>query len=204
MKITQTNRQRRRTAGFGMVEVLVTLILLSVGLMGIAKLQLVSLRSVHASAVRGQAVLLAYDLADRMRANRFGIADLDGNAVGFYNRADGATYQTPTDNDCTEGADAAADCSIDEVAAHDLDEWNVSLDGSNDGLLPGGMGWVCIDSDPSDDIFDPSDGNFDPDSAPTCDGAQTNGADVYSITVIWTDVEEAGAAPKRYNMRFQL
>ena len=55
-----------------MVEVLVTLVLLSVGLMGIAKLQLVSLRSVHASTVRGQAVLLAYDLADRMRANRFG------------------------------------------------------------------------------------------------------------------------------------
>ena len=200
MKNTQTNRQRQRTAGFGMVEVLVTLILLSVGLMGIAKLQLISLRSVHASAVRGQAVLLAYDLADRMRANRFGVADLDGNLVGFYNRADAVNYETPTDNDCTEGAGAAADCSIAEVSAHDLQEWNDAIAD----LLPGGNGWVCIDSDPSDDIFDPSDGGFDPDSAPTCDGAQTNGANVYSITVSWTDVEQAGAAPKRYTMRFQL
>ena len=96
MKITQTNRQRRRTAGFGMVEVLVTLILLSVGLMGIAKLQLVSLRSVHASSVRGQAVLLAYDLADRMRANRFAVVALNGDPVGFYNRADD-DYKDPDD-----------------------------------------------------------------------------------------------------------
>ena len=51
MKYLETNRQRRRGAGFGMVEVLVTLVLLSVGLMGIAKLQLISLRSVHASKI---------------------------------------------------------------------------------------------------------------------------------------------------------
>ena len=197
MKNSQTNRQRRRNAGFGMVEVLVTLILLSVGLMGIAKLQLISLRSVHASAVRGQAVLLAYDLADRMRANRFGIADLDGNPVGFYNRSDGVNYQAPTDNDCTEGAGAAADCSIAEVAAHDLQEWNDAITA----LLPGGAGWVCIDDDAGNDVEDPAlvDGDAD-----TCNDAQTDGADIYSITVVWTDIEEGGAAVKNYTMRFQL
>lgn len=185
MKNSHTNRQPRRTAGFGMVEVLVTLVLLSVGLMGIAKLQLVSLRSVHASTVRGQAVLLAYDLADRMRANRFGIVDLDGNAVGFYNSADGVNYQVPADNACTEGAGAAADCTIAEVAAHDLQEWNDSIAA----LLPGGAGSVCVD------------GPLDP---LPCDGALTNGAVVYSVTVSWTDIEQAGAAAKSYTMRFQL
>lgn len=192
MKKPETNRQRRRAAGFGMVEVLVTLVLLSVGLMGISKLQLVSLRSVHASTVRGQAVLLAYDLADRMRANRHGVVDLDGNAVGFYNSADGATYQAPNDNGCTEGAGAANDCIIAQMTAHDLQEWNDSIAA----LLPGGTGTVCMDSDPSDD--------FDPVTPTPCDGALTNGALVYSITVNWTDIEESGPATKRYAMRFQL
>lgn len=196
MKKPETNRQRRRAAGFGMVEVLVTLVLLSVGLMGISKLQLVSLRSVHASTVRGQAVLLAYDLADRMRANRHGVVDLDGNAVGFYNSADGATYKAPNDNGCTEGAGAASDCTIAQVAAHDLFEWNDSINGPTRGLLPGGTGTVCLDSDPSDD--------FDPVTPTPCDGALTNGALVYSITVSWTDIEESGPATKRYAMRFQL
>jgi type IV pilus assembly protein PilV len=185
MKKPETNRQRRRAAGFGMVEVLVTLVLLSVGLMGISKLQLVSLRTVHASTVRGQAVLLAYDLADRMRANRKGVVEPDGNAVGFYNSADGATYKAPNDNGCTEGAGAANDCTIAQVAAHDLQEWNDSIAA----LLPGGTGTVCIDS-----LVDPT----------PCDGALTNGAFVYSITVSWTDIEEGGPATKRYAMRLQL
>ena len=179
-----------------MVEVLVTLVLLSVGLMGISMLQLISLRTVHASTVRGQAVLLTYDLADRMRANRLGVVDLDGNAVGFYNSADGATYQVPNDNGCTEGAGAANDCTIAQVAAHDLFEWNDSISGPIRGLLPGGTGTVCMDSDPSDE--------FDPVTPTPCDGALTNGAFDYSITVSWTDIEEGGPATKRYTMRFQL
>jgi type IV pilus assembly protein PilV len=208
MKHSRTNRpgrrQGRHSTGFGMVEVLVTLVLLSVGLMGIAKLQLVSLRSVHASTVRGQAVLLAYDLADRMRANRFGVVDLDGVEVGLYNGADNATYQLPALNGCTEGAGATADCTVAEVAAHDMQEWKDSIAT----LLPNGKGWVCVDSDPTDDVFDASIADVDPRPAPACDNVRStdpvNGPIVYSINVIWTDVEDNGPATKRYNMRFQL
>jgi type IV pilus assembly protein PilV len=55
-----------------MVEVLVALVVLSIGLLGVAALQLTSLRSNHGSAMRSQATFLAYDIIDRMRANRAG------------------------------------------------------------------------------------------------------------------------------------
>jgi type IV pilus assembly protein PilV len=61
---------RRSAAGFTLIEALVSLLVLSIGLLGLAGLQLTSLRTTHGSALRSQATLLAYDITDRMRANR--------------------------------------------------------------------------------------------------------------------------------------
>jgi len=58
------------TKGFTLLEVLVTLLLLSVGMLGIATLYLESLRINRLALHRTQAVTLAADLADRIRANR--------------------------------------------------------------------------------------------------------------------------------------
>ena len=74
----------RRSRGFTLVEILVALVVLSIGLLGVAALQLMSLRSNHGSAMRSQATFLAYEIIDRMRANR--AAALAGN----YNIALGA------------------------------------------------------------------------------------------------------------------
>jgi type IV pilus assembly protein PilV len=60
---------RKSAAGFTLVEVLVALVVLSIGLLGIASLQLSSLRWNHGASKRSQATLLAYDILDRMRAN---------------------------------------------------------------------------------------------------------------------------------------
>jgi type IV pilus assembly protein PilV len=59
----------RSGRGFTLVEVLVAMVVLSVGLLGIAGLQITSLKANHGSATRTQAVYLAYDIIDRMRAN---------------------------------------------------------------------------------------------------------------------------------------
>jgi type IV pilus assembly protein PilV len=74
----------RRHGGFTLIEALVALLVISIGLLGVAALQMTSLRSNHASAMRSQATVLAYDIVDRMRANR--AAALAGN----YNIALGA------------------------------------------------------------------------------------------------------------------
>lgn len=59
-----------RARGMSLVEALVALVVLSVGLLGIASLQMTSLRNNLGAHLRSQATVLAYDIADRMRANR--------------------------------------------------------------------------------------------------------------------------------------
>jgi type IV pilus assembly protein PilV len=68
MRVPST-ASRKSAPGFTLVEVLVALVVLSIGLLGIASLQLSSLRWNHGASKRSQATLLAYDILDRMRAN---------------------------------------------------------------------------------------------------------------------------------------
>ncbi len=60
----------RRNGGFTLVEAMVALIVLSVGLLGIAALYVETLRANRTSLHRTEAVNLATDIADRMRSNR--------------------------------------------------------------------------------------------------------------------------------------
>jgi type IV pilus assembly protein PilV len=90
-----------RNAGFTLIEVLVALVVLSMGLLGVAALQLTSLRANTSAAQRSQATFLAYDIADRMRANR------KAAQKGAYN----VEY--------TENGTGSAD----KVARNDLKEW---------------------------------------------------------------------------------
>jgi len=69
-KLTLQRILRNKSAGFSLLEVLVALLVLSVGLLGLAALQAVALKSNHGAYQRSQATFLAYDIIDRMRANR--------------------------------------------------------------------------------------------------------------------------------------
>lgn len=60
----------RAQRGFTLIEAMVALIVLSVGLLGIAAMYVETLRANRTSLFRTQAVTLASDIADRMRANR--------------------------------------------------------------------------------------------------------------------------------------
>jgi type IV pilus assembly protein PilV len=64
------NVKEGRQSGMTLIETLVALLVLSIGLLGVAALQMTSLRNNHAAHTRSQATALAYDIADRMRANR--------------------------------------------------------------------------------------------------------------------------------------
>ena len=63
--------------GATMIEVLVALLVLSIGLLGVAALLSTGMRNNYDAHLRSQATVLAYDIVDRMRANR--TAALDGN-----------------------------------------------------------------------------------------------------------------------------
>jgi type IV pilus assembly protein PilV len=72
--------------GFTLIEILVTVVLISVGLLGVAALQLTTLRGNQDAYVRSQASVLADDILDRMRVNPFefraGAYSVDFNGEG--------------------------------------------------------------------------------------------------------------------------
>jgi type IV pilus assembly protein PilV len=115
-----------RQSGFTMVEVLVALVVLAIGLLGIAALYLNSLQSGRTAIYRTQAVNLAADLADRIRANRtaqaaYGtlFADAEAEVAGCY----------------TTGG-----CIDTDLASSDLARWKGTLAQ----LLPNGQGQVVV------------------------------------------------------------
>lgn len=140
--------------GFGLIEVLVAALVLAVGLIGLAALQAKGLHSGYSASLYSQATLLAYDIADRMRAN------LDGFYSGHYEGGEGQ------DNDCVWDGTTAASCSPQQMAEHDIWEWQ----GAVARLLPAARGTVCRDSTPSDGGDLDGDGTVAP-SELECDGA---------------------------------
>ncbi len=90
-------------SGFSLIEILVSLVVLSIGLMGLAGLQLASLKGSNDAHYRTQASLLIMDLADRMRANQQGVAlgEYRTNFQGALNCNTAPTPNCATD-DCSE------------------------------------------------------------------------------------------------------
>jgi type IV pilus assembly protein PilV len=117
--------------GFTLIEVLIAMVILAVGLLGIAALQAVGLRTNHSALLRSQATLFAYDMADRMRANT------QGFAAGNYNNP----AATPVSS-----CETTAGCTPAQMATHDMSVWSTALSQT----LPAGAGIVCRDSTPDD------------------------------------------------------
>jgi|RhiMethySRZTD1v2_1073278.scaffolds.fasta_scaffold162791_2 type IV pilus assembly protein PilV len=83
----------RPAAGFTLVESLITLIVVSIGLLGIAALYVETLRVGRSAQHRTQAVYVAADLADRIRANRAPVDGYTGTGAGARAIADLAEWQ---------------------------------------------------------------------------------------------------------------
>jgi type IV pilus assembly protein PilV len=116
----------KRVAGFSLIEVLIALVILSVGTLGIAAMMAVSLKNKNSAYSRAQAGDLAYTILDRMRANR-------ATAIQHgYDITLGAAPADPTPGACIG---IAADCSPTQIADLDLNQWKYSLAG----ILPGSI-----------------------------------------------------------------
>jgi type IV pilus assembly protein PilV len=118
MNMMHQGKRLSRERGMTMIEALVALLVLSIGLLGVAALQMSSLRNTHAAHMRSQATALANDITDRMRANRT-VA-----VAGAYNIALGTTPVTPA-----------------SLADIDLAAWKASLAAT----FPSGDGAVAVD-----------------------------------------------------------
>lgn len=114
-------RHTTRVDGFTIVEVLISLLILSVGLMGLATLQVVGLQNTQGGAQRAQAANLAYDITDRMRTNPAAVT------AGSYNVAAPVGAPNPAPIVMVDCFGAAANCSTAQMAAHDLGQWQTQL-----------------------------------------------------------------------------
>ena len=56
--------------GFSLIEVLISMVIMSVGLLGLAGLQMSGISNNHSAYLRSQMTFLTYDIIDRMRSNR--------------------------------------------------------------------------------------------------------------------------------------
>ena len=136
--------------GFSLIEVLVALIVLSVGLLGIAKMQALALASTSVAGMRSLAAVEASSIADAMHVNRGFWAN--SNASGLNVSIVGSTV-TVTQAGPTTPPVLNVDCSTNgpcngpTIAGYDLQNWATAL--SN--LLPGDQATIaCNASDPID------------------------------------------------------
>lgn len=112
-------------AGFTLIEVLVTLIVLAIGLLGLAGLQASSLQHNNSAYQRSQATFLAYEILDRMRANPNGVEANDYNSID--------TTSLPGDPGCI-----STSCTPTQLADNDIIEWANNLAAQ----LPSGRGTI--------------------------------------------------------------
>jgi len=100
-----------KVAGFSMIEVLVTLLIISLALLGTAGLQAYAMRLNQSGQFRSQAVFLVADLVERMEANKG--AAVSGGYVQPASSSAGALNETCTTGVCTAAA----------LALYDLSQW---------------------------------------------------------------------------------
>lgn len=142
-------RGRRATSGFSMVEVLVTLLILAMGLLGLIGLMVRANTAEMESYQRVQAVILMQDMLNRINSNR-AVASCYSNAAAGTQFGTGYGG-TPT---CTSGTPAQ-----NAQAVADMTQWNALLlggaeaqSGTNVGAMIGARG--CITQiDPANNIY---------------------------------------------------
>ena len=170
--------------GFTLLEVLITLAVFSIGLLGLAGLQIKSLKLAHDSFSRTIAAILSEEMADRIRANR-ALARKGINS--FYNNPNRNQLGNPR---CLGknnlGFFLNSSCTPEEMALHDFYEWYGRINGrlatswhpEQHAQLPSAAAVVCIDSTPNDGV--PGD--------PQCDNVLIDpNLPIYTIKIWWIE-----------------
>jgi type IV pilus assembly protein PilV len=115
-RIHQHHSGQRGVSGFTLLEVLIALIVLSIGLLGIGKMMMLSARANDSAYMRSQATALAYTMLDAMRANRqAAIVQGYDTAMGVFPAAAAAC------------GTVASPCNSGQQAQTDLWQWGNTL-----------------------------------------------------------------------------
>lgn len=166
MKILPTTDHFAR--GFTLIEILIALVIFSIGLLGLAGMELRGSEGTNTAYFRSQATLLANDMAERMHANRGGVdndAYMNLDTDGFCTEAN-----TPNPFCATRDGTQGAICTPTQMATFDL--YTLAC---NTRLLPSGRLTVLC-NDPDADL------------ANGCtDGSK------HTVSVFWSEVSDGTA-----------
>lgn len=134
--------------GITLIEVLATLLVLSVGLLGIARLQSVSVHATTNASFQTHAMMLTQDLIERITANREAVLTGTGAvSLGNYAKVAGTDFPAATVASCY----TSSGCSSDQMATSDMVQWSTMLGRvlpiTTDQLTNNVV--VCVDSTPA-------------------------------------------------------
>lgn len=164
-----TNSRGTPQGGFSMIEVLTSIAVFSIGLAGMASLSLASLQSTSDGQFNSQAIFIAEEMADSMRAN-----------LQAYETQAFVSTPATGEKTCTPGNT----CTAAEQAGYDSGKWQWHALSE----LPGGLAVVCMDSTPMD-------GNP---GAEACDGLGLNTIKIFWADSRNDDVLAEGETFQRY------
>lgn len=116
--------RKQTQQGLTMIEILIAIFVMAVGLLGTATLQMRAVQDTGNANLRSVATYQAYDLADRIRANKAAVV------AGHWDDLDSAA----ADADCL----TTTGCTVQEMALNDQYEWLENLET----LLPDGTGEI--------------------------------------------------------------
>jgi type IV pilus assembly protein PilV len=132
------NARTRYQAGTSLIEVLVSIVIASVGLLGLAGMNAASVRYTKMTQYRATATQLVIDIADRMRANNTDAAGLANYVLSSDFAAQATLPAAPTPS-CRSSADT---CTQAQMAAADLQQWRATVRAR----LPEGSASIKADS----------------------------------------------------------
>jgi type IV pilus assembly protein PilV len=122
------NMAQSRQTGLSLLEVLIAIAILGIGVLGLAQMQAFGLLNVERAYQRSQATVLAYAIADKMRAN---VTTANSYLTEFMPAADASAQ-----SDCK----TTSGCTVAALAENDLFEWNEELTAE----LPGATGTIVL------------------------------------------------------------
>ncbi len=185
----QLSQYKKQQRGVGIIEVLVALVVVSLGVLGMANLQLKGIKHSNSGYNRSKALMVAESITSRMRANRAGV--LAGNYNNYSFTSAQNTCSVRPDPYCqTLGTTAAQSCSVAELAAYDL----FSASCGNWGATESANGGV--------QDYLPLGGTLDV----NCDDATCTATSTYTVAVTWPESQNASNdadATRRVQIRFR-
>ena len=180
---------KKHQRGVGIIEVLVALVVVSLGVLGMANLQLTGIKHSNSGYNRAKALMVAGSITSRMRANRAGVLAGNYNAYSFTSSENTCSVR-PNPYCQTLGTTAAQSCSVEELATYDLFSASCGNWGATENANGGVQDYLPLGA--TLDV--------------NCDDATCDAMSTYTVAVTWPESQNASNdadSTQRVQIRFR-